>query len=63
MVVPRGAWDDGGADMAGVMWFETSDTRYWAKLPATIAWFPIMARIVAMACWDYRITESGEKTT
>jgi len=26
--------------MAGVMYFETSDGRYWAKLPARADWFP-----------------------
>ena len=38
----------------GVMWFETSDGQYWAKLPAEAVWFPIMAQIVALACRSYR---------
>ena len=43
---------DGEGAAVKVMWFETSDGRYWVRLPAGPPWTEIMLRVVEMVCRD-----------
>ena len=42
-----------------MMWFETSDGRYWVRLPVSPECNEIMLQIVQMACQEYKRKEAG----